>query len=1121
MKINLKHLKVLFQAFWHSKAFLTSKIALFLLIFGAVQVMAQGGVVTGTVTDENGESLPGATISIKGTSLGTISDLDGHYTITTDDPAAILVFSFVGMITQEITVGSSVEINVTLLVDSESLEEVVVVGYGVQKKANLTGAVASVDVAKTLEAKPVADVGKSLQGVVSGVTIIYPNGNLNQEPNIKLRGYGSVNGSSNPLVLIDGVEGLLSDVNPEAIANISVLKDAASSSIYGARAAFGVILVTTKEGQAGKTVVNYSNNFSINKPMWDIQHAHMSPLMDAIHVAKDRNNGGSPFAFGMGGTDWRNKSIAWEEEYGYLGSKLSDETMVEGRDFEVIGGQFYSYRSWDVFGQMLQDDAFAQTHNLSVNGGSETVKYSLSYAYNAKEGAYKVNTQTMDKHNINLNLSADICDWATVNFRSMYTKKTYEEPFNYRSGAYGYLFYATRWISNFPYGVSDGTVYGAPEGSSFIGPIGFLREANRNHLEREYSRNTVETIFDVFTREDQDLNFTANFSYSHWNEVNHEKGGAVPLINWWSQGNPPQYDPLYYSTSTARNQTTYETRNNELYTFNAFANYTNTSFEGHTITALGGVNIEKNEYGYIYSKRPFLLDPGMPELALATGDPETNNSKADWGVLGFFGRINYNFNNKILLEFNGRMDGSSRFPAGDRFAFFPSMSAGYKISEEDFASGLGNIGINNLKLRASWGSIGYQDVGQYAFIPTISDTEADWIVASAREKTFGNPAAVSPSLTWETIKTLDFGLDMGLFGNKIEVIFDWYQRTNEDMLGPGSQLPVTFGASVPRVNAGEMQTRGWELTINGKHRFSDDFNVYATFVLSDATAKITKWSNESGILSDYYEGKVLGEIWGFETDRLFQAEDFDGTGALLADIPVQDPNMYSGAFNIGPGDVKYVDLNGDGLINKGAYTLEDHGDMKVIGNITPKYEYSMRLGAGFKGIDFSALLQGVGKRDYWAMGNVALANYHYDVLYEHQTDYWREDNTDAFYPRPFASNHGNYFADQKNLGVLTKYGYMRMYGRNNYVPQTKYLQNIAYLRLKELTLGYTLPDNLVERVKIEKMRVYFSAYNVLEWSGSWIPVDPETTSNVSSWYDFYGNSMPQSRSFSIGLQVTL
>jgi len=1120
MEKKLKCSKAVIKDFWHSKAFLISRISLLLLLFGAIQVIGQDRVVTGKIIDLDGAPILGASIQIQGTAQGTISNNEGNFSISVDDPNTILVFSFVGMTTQEIAVGSNSVINVTMLIDTEDLQEVVVVGYGTMQKENLTGAVASVDVPLILEAKPIADVAKSLQGVVSGVTITYDNGNLNEEPNIKLRGYGSVNGGSDPLILIDGVEGRLSDVNPEAIAKISVLKDAASSSIYGARAAFGVILVTTKEGNPGRTVVNYSNNFAWSTPIWEIKHAHMEELMEAIHVGAFRNNGGAPFAFGMGGTDWREKSIAWEDQYGYLGSKMDDETMSEGRDFEVIGGQFYSYRSWDVFDQILNDNAFSQSQNLSISGGSDRVRYNLSYRFNAKEGLYKVNTETMDRHNLNINVSADLTDWATVNFKTMYSKKIYEEPFNYRTGSLGYLFYALRWPSNFPYGVSDGSYYGAPEGTSFIGPIGFLREANRNRLERDYSKQTIEAIFDVLTRETHEIDFTANISYAHSNDVDHEKGGTVPLINWWSQGNPPVFDPLYYAGTSSRNRTDYTTMNNELYSANAYANYTNTSFDGHTFNLLLGSNLEKNEYLNIYANRPFLLDPNLPELGLATGDPSVDNSRVNWSVLGFFGRINYNFRNKILLEFNGRMDGSSRFPAGDRFAFFPSLSAGYKISEEEFAGFLKGARINNLKLRTSWGQIGYQDVGQFAFISTIGNSTANWIVNSARETTFSNPTAVSPSLTWETIETLDFGVDIGLFNNKVELIFDWFQRTNKDMLGPGAQLPVVLGASVPQVNSGEMQTKGWELTLNVKHRFSDDFNVFFSGVLYDATAEITKWNNETGILSDFYSGKTIGEIWGFESNRLFQAEDFDGSGNLLEGIPVQDPNMYSTAFNIGPGDTKYVDQDGDGFVDKGAYTLEDHGDLKVIGNSTPRYEYGLRAGANYKWFDFSIFFQGIGKREYWAQGNVALPAFHYSNIFAYQEDFWSENNTDAFYPRPFTSNLSNYLTNQRDVGQLALNGYTRLRGINNYVPSSRYLQDMTYLRLKELTLGFTLPTGITERVKIQRMRIYFSAYNLWEHIGSYIPVDPESQTTSNTGFVSYGNDIPLSRSYSFGLQIT-
>jgi len=1092
------------------------------MMFCASSMFAQSKIVSGTITDPSiGESLLGVTVLVKGSNTGTVTDIDGRFSLEVPSNESILVFSYIGYLTKEMVVGDQNELNITLDQDLIGLEEVVVVGYGSQKRENLTGAVSTVDVSKTLESKPVADVSRSLKGAVPGVTITHATGALNQEAEIKLRGFGSVNGSSDPLILIDGVEGRLSDLNPESIKSISVLKDAASTSIYGVRAAFGVILITTKQGKAGKTVVTYSNNFSFSNPIWDINHAPMEPLMDAIHTAKARNGGNAPFAFGMGGEEWRNKSIQWEKDHGYLGANLTDETMKEGRDFEVIGGQFYGYRSWDVFGQIFNENSFSGTHNLSVSGGTDKVNYSIGFSKNAKEGLYKVNTEQFDRKTLNANVSAKLNNWATLNFRNIFTKRVYEEPFSYRAGsALGEIFYALRWPNNFPYGVSDGSYFGAPAGASFIGPIGFLRNANKSRSERDYSRHTVELVTNILNSNHQALDFTTNFSYSKSDDETHIKGGTVPLINWWSSGNEPKFDPIYYATSTSRNKAGYEFRKEKLYSFNAFANYTNTTAENHTFTVLGGTNIEENNYSYLSATKVLLLDPNLPELATATGDAFANNSKSKWRVLGFFSRFNYNYKDKFLLELNGRMDGSSQFPAGDRFAFFPSASVGYRLSQEEFAQNfLEKARITNFKLRASWGQIGYQDVGN-VFIPTLSNRNSNWIINSQQQKTFNNPKVVSESLTWETIETLDFGVDIGLFKNKIDIMFDIFQRKNKNMLVPGQQLPSVLGSSVPLVNAGEMTTNGWEATMNFRHNFNKNFGFYVTGVLGDAKAEITKWNNESGILSDFYEGMNLGDIWGFETDRLFQADDFNGTD-LKDGIPVQDPNMYSSTFQIGPGDVKYKDLNGDGLVDKGEYTLDKHGDLKVIGNTTPRYEYSIRSGVNFKGIDFNFLLQGVGKRDYWGIGNAALANYHYDVLYDYQTDYWTPDNTGAFYPRPFASNNASYLANTKNIGRLLQNGSMVMRGNNNYVPQSRYLQNLAYMRLKELTVGYTIPSRLTEKYYINKMRVYFSAFNITEWTKGFTPIDPESTINHHNAFPFYGTQLPQSRSFSFGLQLTL
>ncbi len=1094
-----------------------------LLMFFA-QIAFSQIAINGILTDEDtGDPLVGASVRVKDSNTGTITDLDGKFALDVPSKNSILVFSYIGYSPQEVVVGDRRTFNIAMKQDNVSLEEVVVVAYGVQKKVNLIGAVSPVDVTKALEAKPIPDVGRNLKGVVPGLTITHATGKLNQEANIKLRGYGSVNGASNPLVLIDGVEGKLSDLNPESIEDISVLKDASSTSIYGVRAAFGVILITTKKGKKGKPVITYTNNFSTNKPIWNIKHAPMEYLMDAIHTAKARNNGGAPFAFGMGGQDWRDKSIQWEKDNGYLGSKLNDETMIEGRDFEVINGQFYSYRSWDVFGQILNDNAIKQTHNFSIRGGTDKVDYSISFAKNKEEGLYKVNTETLDKNILNANFSAKLNSWAKLNYYSMYSKRKYEEPFSYRAGSrLGELFYALRWPNNFPYGVADGTYFGAPKGASFIGPIGFLRNANRNVSERDYSRQTIESIFNIFDKNAQKLDFTANFSYSKSDNETHIKGGSVPLINWWSSGHEPKFDPVYYSTSTSRNKTEYDLSKNKLYSFNAFANYSNNSMENHSFSLLAGTNIEQNNYSYISTGKPFLLDPNMPELSTAIGDAFANNAKSSWRVLGFFSRLNYNYKEKFLLELNGRLDGSSRFPKGDRFAFFPSGSVGYRLSQEEFLQNtLEKLKISNLKIRASWGQIGYQDVGQFVFVPTLNDYNANWIVNSQLEKTFGNPKVVSPSLTWETIETKNLGVDMDLFDGEISVVFDIYQRKNKDMLGPGEQLPVVLGASVPLVNAGELTTNGWELGVNFRHSFSNDFNIYINGILADGQAKITKWKNESGILSDFYPGMKLGEIWGFETDRLYQADDFDSDGKLKEGIPTPDKNMHTSGFNIGPGDVKYKDLNGDGVVDKGAFTVEDHGDLKVIGNTTPRYEYSIRTGLNFKAFDFEVFLQGVGKREYWGTGNVALADYHYDVLYDYQTDYWTEDNTDAFYPRPFASNAASYLPNTKNVGRLLNGGKMLMYGKNNYVPQTRYLQNLAYLRIKEVSFGYTIPASFTKRYSVEKFRLYFSAFNVTEWTKSFIPVDPESTINYYGSLSFYGTQLPQTRSFSFGLQLTL
>ena len=478
-----------------------------------------------------------------------------------------------------------------------------------------------------------------------------------------------------------------------------------------------------------------------------------------------------------------------------------------------------------------------------------------------------------------------------------------------------------------------------------------------------------------------------------------------------------------------------------------------------------------------------------------------------------------------MLQVNGRVDGSSSFPADERWGFFPSVSAGYVISNEPFMA-FSKPALSFLKFRGSWGSIGNADVGYYPFIATMASYGSDWLIEDSNDQTtFATPGAVSPSLTWETVTTLDVGVDARLFEGALSATVDWYRRTTSGMLSAGLTLPASFGTAAPQRNYGELQTTGWELELSWDHAFTEDFYMNVTGTLSNFTEEITRYANETrtipasitaynNLYNQYYEGMTLGEIWGYETDRLFTRDDFqqDAEGNLLRDEDghyimkdgIPDQSIFeNGSFFYGPGDVKYKDLNGDGVINYGENTVGNPGDQRVIGNSTPKLQYGLRLGMGWKGVDLSFFVQGVGKRDLWADGPIFVPGYRpAEGWYTHQMDYWTPDNPDAFYPRPTNQVQSS--------------------DARNFLPQTRYLLDMSYLRMKNITLGYTLPSSLIGRTPLENLRVYVSGQNLFEFDNVDVPIDPETDYTNSGLNDpnTFGRVYPFQRTVSIGLNTT-
>ena len=1113
--------------------------AVFAMSLVSISAMAAPISVVGKVVDANGEPLVGASVVEAGTSNGTITDLDGAFVLSVE-PNVTLVVSYVGYKDQEVRAHK--DMVVMLREDTQVLDEVVAIGYGSQKKANLTGAVTTVDVSKTLESKTESDVAKALQGAVPGLTITNATGDLDADPTVVIRGIGTLSnsGTSTPLYIVDGVPmENLGYLNSNDIESISVLKDASSTAIYGTRAAFGVVLVTTKTAKTQEKVsVTYNNNFA-----WS--HATALPdyptVLEQAQALTDANKraGLASELFGMyldteafltGAQRWLDWANSPEgAAAGIKNGKSPYRKMVYGLDWDEKG----FYADWDVAGIMFNDAAPSQQHNLSVSGNSGKTNYYMSLGYNHQQGLMNFNPDKMDKFNATVNISTKVNNWLEVGARFNLQHRIYTYPYVRGQGSYQYVW---RWGSFFgPYGYFEDA-----EGKQYDGRnmIGFRKAAaGPDGIGNDTYNKRMNMRAGGFIKLNLAKGLTFNGDYTFTYRAGRYKGVGYDedLVNTWSLfGADFQHGAINTSTFI-------ETENTHYYNHvaNMFLNY-NGSWSGHNLNVMVGANMDKSEYEYLYYERHGMQDENLPELALCSEDYSYSHSHSHSGSAGVFARINYDYKGIYLVELSGRYDGSSKFPTHTQWAFFPSGSLGYRISEEAYFQEAKEY-VSNLKLRASYGVIGNQEIGSNMFLETMSKTTngVSWMgTGTSKYDYFGMPKMVDPSLTWETIATTNVGIDLGFFNNDLNVNFDWYQRMTTGMLAPGQELPSVLGASAAYENAGSLRTRGWELNIDWRHVFHDagDLAVHANFNLADYKAVITQWDSND-LTNTKYTGKEYGEIWGFETERYFTFDDFNADGSYKEGVADQTA-LEKGTFVYGPGDVKFVDQNGDGVINWG-YAVDDavnnpeglapgtknnHGDLVKIGNETPRWQYSFRLGADWKGFDIDLFFQGVGKRDVWSPSAFVMPlTRGADAIYAWQTDYVTEAEyaaktirQDAAYPRMYPGNAGQ-GVPGANITAI---------GCNNFYPQDKYLINLAYLRLKNLTVGYTLPQKWTRKATIEKVRIYASFNNLADLVNhtAQYGFDPEVSTGRGTGgfgNGTYGRVEPLMRSYSFGLQVTL
>ena len=1030
-----------------------------------VKEIQQNGVCNGVVTDTTGETVIGASVVVKGTTNGTITGLDGDFSLSGVTKGSILVVSFVGYQNTEVKWNGQ-PLTIVLKEDTKVLDEVVVVGYGTQKKANLSGAVAAVD-GKVLQDRPITNIGQGLQGVVPNLNITMNNGGApGATSSFNIRGNTSLNGGS-PLVLVDNVQMDANLVNPDDIESISVLKDAASASIYGARAAYGVILITTKKGKkSDKPTVSLSATGYWQSPALTFHNVNSMQYLTMMDEAY-QNDGGSGHYF-------KSQVYQYAEDYfnGKYDSPVFFDTAYDTYKYGYCGNTDW----WDE----LYKTSFSQIYTANISGGNDRTTYYASVSMNDQGGILKAGDDKYNKYNANVNISSNITKWLNVSAKIAHT---YTDELHPTGGTTAMNSTAYSGLSSYS-GMMKGDLSPLmpvkhPDGhyagqGSYTNPVAIMEQGGN----AQYKQNDLWMTGAVKITPIKGLVINADYTWNFYGKSSNQH-----VQNFYDYTAVPGTENYYPWTNPS---SVTVTNNDDYYNaFNAFAEYTFSLKEKHNFKVMVGYNQENKHKKYHYAGRKNLIDSSNPSLNLAYGDMAMNGSETHWSVNGFFARINYDYKGKYLLELNGRYDGSSKFPHGDRYAFFPSASVAWRVSEEKFWEPIRGW-FDNFKLRASYGSLGNQalDESRYGNFPYLAtygiNTKYGALLNGTRPVAVSVPGLVSASFTWETVNQIDFGFDASFFGGRLNTSFDWYRRNTKDMLTAGQALPAVLGTSVPQENAADMKTVGWEVSLEWNDRLSNGFGYHIKGVLSDYQASITKFSNPTKLLGTHYVGEKLNEIWGYVSNGLFQSDE---------DAKAADQSYLSGG-SWGAGDVKYEDLNNDGKIDIGKNTLDDSGDRKIIGNSTPRYSYGITAGFDYKGFDFEMFWQGIGKRDYWLGGSQFWGfTDEWCTPLTSSLDYWTEDNRDAYFPR------------------------LHHYGVNggNHQGSTRYLQNAAYLRLKNVVLGYTIPRSITEKVKISRLRVFVQGENLLTFTPLIDSYDPETLNNMT---------YPINKKISVGLNLT-
>ena len=1015
----------------------------------SLPLSAQSLVTSGTVLDTDGLPVIGAGVMVVGQTQGTITDETGRWTLELSNPNVSLEFASMGYKTVIEAVAGRTVINVTLSVDSQYLDEVVVVGYGTQKKVNLTGSVAMIG-SEEMAARPLSNVTSGLQGMLPGVTVVNATGEPgNSNPTIRVRGIGTI-GNSNPLILIDGVEGDLSAINPEDIESISVLKDAASASIYGARAANGVLLVTTKNlnGAAQeKTAVTFGAYYGIQTP------TALPEMCDAIEFMTLDNEARQNVGTAIAWTDNHFKKVRENSDPNYFGNT-------------------------DWLSQVLNKYAPQQNYNLTINGNLGSSGYMMSYRYFDQDGLTVGTSTGEQRHNVRFKLSTRLVDRLTLTSNVSYTTRKVTSPVNSLTSGGGAIYTAMRIAPNVPVYYTDGTwAYGGGN----TNPVAILNDGGRSVTSsEEFSLQEVLKL-DII----KGWNVTATYNLTSYNSLRDILKKTIRFVNPEDQS---VFD--YASPNSLKN---IDVRNTQQ-TFILQSNF-DFSFDKHNISGVVGMSQEWYEGRSFNASRTNLTTEKDPTLNLGDASTMSNDaSYSSWALRSGFARVSYNYEERYLVEANLRYDLSSRFHKDNRGGLFPSISAGWRLSEEPFMA-FAKPYFDNIKFRASWGMLGNQYVGSsdYPYLSILESlTSGLSLIGSSATTGYVQSTLANPNLSWEKIKMFDLGFDFAMLDNRLSMTFDWYNKNTDGILLK-LNYPAQIGATPSEQNVGKVNNRGWELDINWREQ-RGDFFYGVGFNLSDVKNKIVDLGGNSPDLSGYQVrvvGSPIDAFYGYVADGLMGPEDFKISDTKnhvysLPNIPVILGNDYQ------PGDIKYKDISGPDGKPDGRITPEY--DKAILGSNIPRYTYSARGDLAWKGLDFSFVIQGVGKCDGYLEGT---ARHAFQDM--------------AAYPQKVHLERYNVKTNPDPNASYPRLTYNTGFNQNTF--STYWMEDASYLRLKNVQLGYTFPEKWMKKARVEKLRLYVSADNLFTISKFFYAYDPETPVSKGGYY-------PQVKTAVIGLNVT-